>query len=65
MKALLLISGALLAAAACGLLVMAGQMLQQGPPHGVTGMFGACGLAAFCGTGAFFCGYRYRNGDWP
>lgn len=65
MKALLLIVGTILAATAGGLLVLAGQSLQQGPPHGATGMFGACGLAAFCGVGAFFCGYRYRHDEWP
>lgn len=71
MKALLLVVGMVLAAATMVFLYMGVEVLSSTPdgePVGsqrTTGMFGACALAAFCGIGAFFCGYRYRHGEWP
>lgn len=70
-RAVLLIVGALCAAAAPVFFYMAFDILgstPQGEKVGdqrTTGMFGACALAAFSAIGAYLCGYRYRNGDWP
>ena len=71
MKALLLVTGSVLAAAAMVSLYMGVDVLLSTPDGQVvgsdrtTGMFGFCVLAALCGMGAFFCGYRYRHDEWP